>query len=107
MIDRLLDERVQLLSAASSGGHCALRGRGTRTGASCAYSETSDRESRRRSWSRCARSRPASPATGRRWGTVPPDVGANNTDTAEVVMREQRVSPDAGKGKRPKPRFTG
>jgi hypothetical protein len=39
--------------------------------------------------------------------TVPPDVGANNTDTAAVVVRQQQVRPGGGERPRPKPPFTG
>ena len=39
--------------------------------------------------------------------SVPPDVGANNSDTAAVTIRgRQQVSP-GGAGERPKPPFTG
>ena len=111
VVDRLLDERVQLLSAASANGRCQLRGRGTpNRRVLCFLRDLGPGDSA--TIMIAARALEPGVAQNRATavGTVPPDVGRNNTDTAAVAIREEQARP-GGDGQRPRPRpkppFTG
>jgi uncharacterized repeat protein (TIGR01451 family) len=99
--DRPLDERLELLSAASSPGRCVISERGTsQQRAVCRLGDLGPGESRRVTVSARARA----PGKSRNRVTAlgfPPELEADNTDTSSVTIRAAGVA-----GTRA-PRFTG
>ena len=108
VLDRQLDARVEVLSATTATGRCDIRGRGTANQrVFCGLRDLGPGESA----TIVVAARALEPGVARNRATVvsvPPDVGANNSDTAAATIRarQQQVSP-GGAGKRPKPPFTG
>ncbi len=108
VLDRQLDSRVEVLSATTASGRCEIRGRGTANQrVLCVLRDLGPGESA----TIVVAARALEPGVARNRATVvsvPPDVGANNSDTAAATIRgrQQQVSP-GGAGKRPKPPFTG
>jgi hypothetical protein len=99
--DRPLDGRLELLSAGSSPGRCAIRDRGTSNQyVVCRLGDLGPGESARITVTARARA----PGASRNRVTAlgfPPELEADNTDTASVTIRAGRVA-----GART-PRFTG
>ena len=106
VLDRPLDGRVRLLSAASAAGRCRVLGHGTSAQrVRCVLRDLGADESA----TIVVAARALEPGRAVNRATVlslpPPDDG-DNTDTASVVIRRQQVSP-GGADDRPKPPFTG
>jgi uncharacterized repeat protein (TIGR01451 family) len=103
VVDRPLDRRVQLLSAGSPTGRCRIDTRDARQRVTCllrdvgAYGSTTIVIG--------ARARAPGRAVNRAT-VIRAEPDANDTDTASVVISEQRVSP-GGATVKPKPPFTG
>ena len=112
VIDRPLDDRIELLSATSSSGRCEIRGRGgPNERVLCVLGDLGPDDSVRI----VVAGRARSPGTARNRATavtIPPDPGADNTDTATVAIRPKRGTAGAGEERpakpgKPKPPFTG
>ena len=103
VVDRPLDRRVQLLSAGSPTGRCRIDTRDGRQRATCLLRDIGAYGSA----TIVIGARARAPGRALNRATVVrarPD--ANDSDTASVVVSEQRVSP-GGAGIGPKPPFTG
>jgi uncharacterized repeat protein (TIGR01451 family) len=105
VVDRPLDRRVELLSAASASGRCRIDTESGRQRVTCLLRDVGAYEST--TIAIAARARAPGRAVNRAL-IVRAEPDANDTDTAAVMIRQQRVSPaQAGQGPRPKPPFTG
>jgi hypothetical protein len=107
MLDRPLDGRVELLSAASAAGHCRVLGHGTPAQrVRCVLRDVAADESA--TIVVAARALDAGRTVNRATVlSLPPPKDGENTDTASVVIRpRQQVSPGEA-GVKPKPPFTG